>query len=302
MSVTSRYIEKRLRYFEETNRFTMDTLELATSLGDYRQSVNRLGTVYPILDETESKVLELIPFEAITFYLVNEENNDFEHSQTSPITISDFVVGEVECLIETGVFAWALREKRPVLVSSRFKGRRFVLQAIATRSRTRGMFIGLLPEGTIVSDIKLSLLSLLLSTAAGTLESFYLYKMLRAQRSQLARTSPYRTLFEGASEGMELISGRGRITDCNETLCAMLGRKRNDIIGRSRTHFFSGDSRDKLKRLVPLLKKEGVAEAELELVSAGGDTVRVYRREEALYGEKKEYEGSVVFYRALPSK
>lgn len=302
MSTTSRYIEKRLRYFEEANRFTMETLELATSLGDYRQSVNRLGTVYPVLDETELKVLELIPFEAVTFYLVNEENNDFEHSQTSPITMSDFVVEEIEYLIETGVFAWALREKRPVLVSSRSKGRRFVFQAIATRSRTRGMFVGLLPEGTRVSDIKLSLLALLLSTTAGTLESFYLYKMLRAQRSQFARTSPYRILFEGASEGMEIINGRGRITDCNETLRALLGCERNDIIGRSRTHFFSEESRVKLKRLVVDLKKEGVAEGELEMVSAGGDLVRVRRREQAFYGEKNKYEGSVVFYRLLSSR
>jgi len=36
------YLEKRIEYLEELNRFTLDTLEMAASLGDFQTSINTI--------------------------------------------------------------------------------------------------------------------------------------------------------------------------------------------------------------------------------------------------------------------
>lgn len=302
MSSSSRYIEKRLRYFEESTRFILETLELITSLGDCRGSVNRLESVTPILDEAESKITELIPFEAVTFYLVNEDTNDFEHHRTRPVGMSDFAYGETEYFINTGEFAWAVVEKRPMVAASRSKKSRFVLHAIGTRSRTRGMFIGLLPEGTRVPDIKLSLLTLVLMDLAGSLESFHLYGMVRREKKMSMELTRYRNVFNLAPYAMELIDRRGRIVDCNEACLAMLACGRDDVVGRPRTHFFSAESAEEYrKKLSPKLKKEGICEGELQLINAAGESLRVWRTEKAA-AETETTSGSkefLVFYRVL---
>ncbi|HET57313.1 MAG TPA: PAS domain-containing protein [Deltaproteobacteria bacterium] len=295
---STRYLEKRLRYFEESSRFILDTLELATSLGDCRESVNQLKSVFPILDDAEAKLADLIPFEAFTFYLVNEENNDFEHVRTRPVETTRYAKDETEFLIDSGVFAWAVREKRPVVVTSRSKDRRFVLHALSTRSRTRGMFVGTIADNRRISDIHLSLLSLVLLTTAGAVESFYLYGMLRGKDREVNAMKGYRLLFESAFEGMEILDAGGRIVDCNEAMCGMLESEKEHLIGRLASHFFSGNREDRSDNH-NVFPKKGSRDDEVELVSAKGTVLRVYRRERPLFGEDRFFEGSIVSYRHI---
>lgn len=296
---STRYLEKRLRYFEESSRFILDTLELATSLGDCRESVNQLKSVFPILDDAEAKLAALIPFEAFTFYLVNEENNDFEHVRTQPVEMTRYAKDETEFLIDSGVFAWAVREKRPVVVTSRSKDRRFVLHVLSTRSRTRGMFVGAIAGTRRISDIHLSLLSLVLLTTANAVESFYLYGMFRGKNREIEAMKGYRLLFESAFEGMEILDAGGRIVDCNEAMCDMLESEREHLIGRFASHFLSGKEEGRSDDLDVFTEKETPREGETELVSARGTVRRVYRREMPLFGEDRSFEGSVVSYRHI---
>lgn len=179
---TAQYLERRLRYFEEASGMILEALELIRSGGGDRQTVGAMDSVMPILDEAEENIAGLIPFRSTSFYLVNEDTNEFEHTRTRPHDRADVMVEEIESMIDRGVFAWALRENRPVVVSSSSKECRFVLQALATRSRVRGMFVGCLEQADApVSDIHLSLVSLFLLATAHSLESFHLYRMLRTQ-------------------------------------------------------------------------------------------------------------------------
>ena len=70
-------LESRLEYLEEVNRFTIDALEMAASLGDFQSSIQRLDEPHAILKEMGSRIKRLIPFEAIAFYLVDEATSDF---------------------------------------------------------------------------------------------------------------------------------------------------------------------------------------------------------------------------------
>ena len=64
--------EVHLNYLEEVNRFTIDALEMAASLGDFHSSLDKLQDPDAILGETAPRVKRLIPFQAVSFYLVDE--------------------------------------------------------------------------------------------------------------------------------------------------------------------------------------------------------------------------------------
>jgi len=96
--------------------------------------------------------------------------------------------------IEPGYFAWAIREMRGVLISSKDHSRKFILHVIATYSRIRGMFVGLLPEkNSGIPDTSLTLLSIVLLNTANALESLEFYTLLRNQNETLEKMVEERT-------------------------------------------------------------------------------------------------------------
>jgi len=179
-------LKARIDYLEEVHRFTVDALEMAASLGDFQSSINGLQEASAILRETGARVRRLIPFQAMAFYRVDETNNDFQLANCEPESGKDFLKEEVEFLIENGTFAWALRENRAIRVSTRdFQGQ-ILLHVMATRSRIRGLFAGILPpKDKNVSEVSLSLLSIILLNSANTLESYELYAMVQKARNEL---------------------------------------------------------------------------------------------------------------------
>jgi hypothetical protein len=97
-------------------------------------------------------------------------------------------------MIEKGLFAWAVREKRGVFITSRDHTRKFILHVIATYSRIRGMFVGLLPaENQKIPDTSLTLLSIILLNTANALESLEFYSLLRNQNIVLEKKVEERT-------------------------------------------------------------------------------------------------------------
>ena len=233
------YLQKRVHYLEDLNRFTMDALEIAASLGNFQPSIRKLEDVSVILEETRSRIRNLIPFKATAFYLVNEENQEFVLSTADPPDRSSYIEEEVGCFIDDGIFAWALREKRPILVTSRRHEQRFVLHVMTTNSRIRGMFVGILGEdGDTIPDISLSMLSIILMNSSNALESHELYNMIREVNENIQKKKTYKILFEAAPDGVEVLDARGIIVDCNRAQESLLGYDRDEIIGNHTTRFF----------------------------------------------------------------
>ncbi len=174
-----RQLEARVEFLEEQKRFTLDLLEAASSLGDFQTSLGRLQDPSVILQETASRIQQLLPMRRQAIYLVDERDSDFKPAFCSPADESGFMDENLSHLIEKGIFAWALREKRPVFISGKDGVSRFVLHALATSSRVRGMFLGVLSDKPgEVYDYSLALLSILLANSANALESFELYKWI----------------------------------------------------------------------------------------------------------------------------
>jgi len=197
-------LEARIRCLEEQTRFTYDILEMASALGDFQTSINRLDGPTEILGETASRIQTLIPFLAEAFYLVNESNSDFLPILCRPSEHKQIIETEIAYLIENGIFSLALRENRPMTVYSRDKRHRLALHALSTSSRTRGMFIGLMSRTERnISAILLSLLSIILKNCANAIESFELYRLFRENDRRSKEVCDFLplTVFEAAPTG-----------------------------------------------------------------------------------------------------
>ena len=299
----TRYLEERIQYLEEINRFVLDALEMAASLGDFQTSINKLQEPSVILNETRIRIERLIQFQVIAFFLVDETDNDFSLFSCEPDKYNSYMKNEVDFLIDNGTFAWILREKRSVIVSSKNHKRQIVLHVMATSSRVRGIFIGLLEKGkTNISDMSLSLLSIILLNSSNALESFELYKMIREISENLEKKENYRTLFEAAPDGVEVLDARGTVVDCNKTHQLLLGYSFEEIVGHHTMAFFSDNCKVFFEKEFPVLKESGYVEGEIELVHRDGPIIPVWRKEKAIYNGNMEFVGSVVYNRDLSNQ
>ena len=184
----------RIDYLEENRRFIQNALEMALSLGDFQENINKGYGPDHILKEADKRISHLIPFEANALYLVDQESSNFNLAVCNDNQLKPYIQTEVNHMIEQGYFAWAMREKRGVLISSKDHSRKFVLHVIATYSRIRGMYVGLLPEkNNKIPDTSLTLLSIILLNTANALESLEFYSLLRNQNEVLEQMVEERT-------------------------------------------------------------------------------------------------------------
>ena len=191
----------RIEYLEENRRLIQNALEMALSLGDFQKNINNGYGTEHILREAEKRLRYLIPFEANAFYIVDQDKADFTLSVCEPADRQQFMEDQVSYLIDQGFFAWAIRERRGVTISSHDHSRQLLLHVIATYSRIRGMFVGLLPDNkNIIPDKSLTLLSIILLNTANALESLEFYRLLRDQNAILEKKIEARTKALAQSE------------------------------------------------------------------------------------------------------
>ncbi len=296
----TQYLEKRVQYLEDANRFALDALEMAASLGDFQPSISKLQNVSVILDETASRVRSLMQLEAMTFYLVDESNNEFTLSKIEPSHCQPYIEKEVEIFIDEGIFAWALREKRPVIVSAKQHNRQFIFHVMTTSSRIRGMFVGLLEKGNSnIPDMTLSILSIILLNSSNALENYTLHNTIREISENLQKKENYKMLFEAAPDGVEVLDAKGNIVDCNKTQILLLGYKREELIGNHTTKFLLNNGNGSFERKLYKLNETGQYEGEVELVSKTGNIIPVWRKGSAIYDENMKLVGYVVYNRDL---
>ena len=232
MKIPRNLMEERLRYLEEVNRFTLDALEMASSLGNFQPDLGKLEGVTGILSDSCARIERLINFRVTSFYLVDELDSDFSLSLSKPDEERERVQAEIDYFIENGTFGWALRENRPVVVSSESFDSQIILHSMATSSRIRGMFVGVLPcDAVEIPDVSLSLLSIVLLNSANALESYELYKMVSDINQDLEikirdRTSQLE--FQALHDPLTLLANRALIFDhLEQELRALKRRKKN---------------------------------------------------------------------------
>ncbi|GAB7079060.1 hypothetical protein JCM14635_07330 [Megalodesulfovibrio paquesii] len=193
---------------------SLDALESAVLLGVFRPDTDEESGVQHILQQTMAKLEELLPFQAMAMYLVNEEDASFELSLCTPPELREALDAETEDLINESAFAWALSSRKPRLLTARRLPGRLFLHPLATASRIRGMFIGLLDQALSgLQDINHSLASIVLLTSAAAIESYEVYAYIkslnRALESNVARlTDSERHLLDRRSQLQQEVEAR----------------------------------------------------------------------------------------------
>ena len=171
---------------EKSRRFIQHALELALSFGDFQKDVHHQCTHQDIVSKTLLRIEDLIPFEVSAVFLSDEESYDMHLSVCRPDDRSKAMEEELEFLIDKGLVAWAIRERRGVTIVSKDGSRRIMLHPISTCSRTRGLFMGLFPDRMLrIPDASLEILSLILRYSANGIESLVYSNMLRQQKREL---------------------------------------------------------------------------------------------------------------------
>jgi signal transduction histidine kinase/CheY-like chemotaxis protein len=146
-----------------------ELLTMLTALEHFQRDIKERETVPEILRVTEQYIAGLNLFRTTAFFLVNPLSFEFELVFCSPETDRKELDALAHDQIESGKFAWALKQGVPVLFDSRdlAEAQRGVFHALGDSSHTVGMFCGLLKENRVAhQEITFRLLSILLSTSS----------------------------------------------------------------------------------------------------------------------------------------
>jgi len=183
-----------IHYLESLTRWFENALEIGAGLGEIQARVNQNMDPFGVFDETRSCLRKLFDFQVMAFMLVNEKNHEFDLYDCEPESQKVYILSEIGCQIEEGTFAWALNQTRAVVTHASDRENTLILHVLATRSRVRGMFIGLLAHDMAdMEDASLNLLSMVLSNTQNALGTYELYRMINKQNVKLEKTVVERT-------------------------------------------------------------------------------------------------------------
>lgn len=178
-------LEHEVSMLVEERRFAMTTLELAANLLIFDTDVAEISDQDQALKETAGKILSMLNFEAICFYLICEEDASFKPAFCEPAEYMPEFEKVTDQLIENQTFAWALGRNRGVRIEPENCEHPLLLHALSTASRTRGMFIGIPIDGIDDFESPLPLLTMVLHSCANILESFEVYHRMRHMNTEL---------------------------------------------------------------------------------------------------------------------
>ena len=188
-------LKDRIAYLEDNRRYIQNALEMVLSLEDFYTEIG--GDNYSLdtlLPEAKRRIDTIFPFEVLAFYMVDETDLSFRPSYLFPDHMTDKIQQEVDFMIDEGYFAWAIRERRGVTISSKDHSRQYLLHVIANHNQIKGMFGGLLPaDHRVLPDTAMTLLSIILLHVANAAESMAHTELLKNQSILLEQQVAKRT-------------------------------------------------------------------------------------------------------------
>ncbi|WP_052507061.1 PAS domain S-box protein [Desulfonatronovibrio magnus] len=178
-------LKTRVKFLEETQRNIIDTLNSTADWADFRPEHGRFEDRMDILKDIASRIIRLAQFKSIGIWLVDEETNSFDFVLNDPADTKAQLCSEFDHLVDDGLIALAINSEKPVFASASETQGRFMIQAIATASRIRGIFLGHLEHGQGLPDATIPLVMILCQNCASSLEALELYSLLRKKNEAL---------------------------------------------------------------------------------------------------------------------
>ncbi len=190
------YFEKRVIYLEEVNRKFRVSLESLRSLTTLQKSIANKRDLSLIFSESRERIFSLMAFSSVAFLLYDENTLDFVPEYIYPQFLQKDIQKEIDAHIESGTFAWALHQKRPVIIKpvSLLQDYEIVLHALSTDNRVLGMFIGqLATRRDKIQSESFDILSIALMTTSLATENALLYLEIEAHNRDLKKRVEERT-------------------------------------------------------------------------------------------------------------
>lgn len=177
---------RQLRTTETKNRFILSALEQVLAFADFQQQVDRPLDPHDFMALAVERINDIIQFDISAIYFVDQQTAALERACCLPVDSKDPLETQFEALVQNGYVAWALREKRGIMVYSADRRYRVLLHVVATYARIRGLFIGFIPvQAHRLPDGSLQALSLVLRNVANALESIEYLAMFQRQNAEL---------------------------------------------------------------------------------------------------------------------
>jgi len=179
-------LETRIEHLEQLNRWHINATNILIAMSEVYGKTNDHRDITSILNAAVSYVNQVESFEGLLFYLVEESDSSFQLAHTYPSTYESIdAVKLKQSLIDSGDFAWAIKQNRAIEIDSQFANRKILMHVLATKNRVRGMFIGFTFENRHINIAAQKLISVILQNTAQTLENNLLNNMLTEQNMQL---------------------------------------------------------------------------------------------------------------------
>ena len=178
-------LQERVNFLEESNLNYMRTLDVLTACSDFQSDIYRLKDSSFVIKAVFGQLRRLVPFGTLAMFAVGDDAS-FNISVCEPETAVGEIGREVDARIQDGTFAWALNQNHPVVVPTIGGTDTLVLHVLATNSRIRGMFTGIIPGSHLSAEVSiLNALSSILINTAYAVENSELYEMLHEHMQTL---------------------------------------------------------------------------------------------------------------------
>lgn len=186
------FLLERVNYLEEANHRYLSILDMLASSSMFHSDLGRARDSQEIFRATLTQLRRVLDCR-MTGFLISGDDGSFELASWEPDGGRDEIQRIIDAKIVDGTFAWALNRNQAILVPLA-DDRSLLLHVVATRSRIRGMFAGILPGSSHSPDAAtLNAVSVIMHTCAHSLESTELYSMVRDTLASLEQRVQERT-------------------------------------------------------------------------------------------------------------
>jgi len=188
-----RKLQERVNFLEETNLNYLRTLDVLTACSDLQSDIYRLKEPSFVIRAVFGQLRRLIPFSTLSMFGVDEDAS-FSLTVCEPEATASLIRKEIDARVQDGTFAWALNQNHPVVVPTISGSDTLVLHVLATNSRIRGMFAGVMRGSHLSAEVStLNALSSILINTAYAVENSELYEMLQEHMQTLELKVAQRT-------------------------------------------------------------------------------------------------------------
>ncbi|MBL4608118.1 MAG: bifunctional diguanylate cyclase/phosphodiesterase [Pseudomonadales bacterium] len=180
------YLSNRLNHLEETNRWHLHTLNVISALCNLYQKPKAIKDPVHLISQTAPYILQVTPFSVLGFCSLSSDNNEVDLDYINNEQEKENLRKDLEYLIESGDFAWALHSHIPQVYHQ--SNRTTVLASVTTPTRIRGIFIGHVPASSHFKEHHKKGLHAIIQNCAYALESHELQHVIKGQNEHLIKS------------------------------------------------------------------------------------------------------------------